>query len=83
LVKNTTPDNIHEHEKKYGTYEEISQGIKIDRELMLSALISELKSVRLNISRPIVKALELIIADGGVDFQLRLYLNLLNKNFNG
>lgn len=44
LVRNATSHKIHEHEKKYGTYEEISQGIQLDRELMLSALISELKS---------------------------------------
>lgn len=44
LVKNTTLDKIKDHEKKYGTYEEISQGIQIDRDHMSSALISELKS---------------------------------------
>lgn len=44
LARNTTLDKIKDHEKKYGTYEEISQGIQIDRDHMSSALISELKS---------------------------------------
>jgi len=44
LAKNTTLDKIKDHQRKYGTYEEISQGIQIDRDHMSSALISELKS---------------------------------------
>ena len=44
LAKNTSLDKINQYEKKYGSYEEISQGIQLDRDLMLSALISELRT---------------------------------------
>ena len=43
LVKDTSLEKINDFEMKYGTYEEISQGIQIDRDLSTSALISELK----------------------------------------
>ncbi|MFQ5920432.1 MAG: hypothetical protein ACE5JV_00245 [Nitrososphaerales archaeon] len=43
LLKNTSPEKIREFETRYGTYEEMSQGSHIDHQIMISALISELK----------------------------------------
>ena len=43
LVNNASIEEIKNIETKYGIYEEISQGIQIDRDLYVSALISELK----------------------------------------
>jgi|SRR5918993_5418250 galactitol-specific phosphotransferase system IIB component len=43
LVKDTSLKKIKDIQDKYGTYDEISQDIQIDRDLMISALISELK----------------------------------------
>ncbi|PWU81076.1 MAG: hypothetical protein DLM72_08855 [Candidatus Nitrosopolaris wilkensis] len=43
LVNNASLDKIKNIEMKYGTYDEVSQGIHTDRELMASALIFELK----------------------------------------
>jgi hypothetical protein len=36
-------EKIRDMEIKYGTYDEVSQSIQTDREIMTSALISELK----------------------------------------
>jgi hypothetical protein len=43
VVRNATLEKIIGLEMKYGTYEEISKGIRIDHNLYTSALISELK----------------------------------------
>jgi hypothetical protein len=43
LVNDTSLEEINNIETKYGTYGEISQGIQIDRDRYVSALISELK----------------------------------------
>lgn len=43
LVNNTSLEEINNIETKYGSYGEISQGIQIDRDRYVSALISELK----------------------------------------
>ena len=43
LVKNTDMNKIRDFEMKYGMYEEVSQGIPIDRETYVAGLISELK----------------------------------------
>jgi hypothetical protein len=43
LVNNTDMKKIRDFEMKYGMYEEISQGIPIDRETYVAGLISELK----------------------------------------
>jgi hypothetical protein len=43
VLRNATVEKIIDLEMKYGTYEEISQGIQIDHNLYRSALISELK----------------------------------------
>ena len=43
LVKDTSLEKIKDIQDKYGTYDEISQDIQIDRDLMISALISELE----------------------------------------
>jgi transcription elongation factor Elf1 len=39
LVNNTSLEKIRDMEIKYGTYDEVSQGIQTDREIMTSALI--------------------------------------------
>jgi hypothetical protein len=44
LTRNTTLNEIEKYEEKYGSYEEILQGIQSDHDLMLSALISELRN---------------------------------------
>jgi hypothetical protein len=44
LAKNTNLSEIEKYEKKYGKYEEILQGTKTDHDLMVSALISELRN---------------------------------------
>jgi hypothetical protein len=44
LIKDTNMHKIRDFETKYGTYEEISQGVNPDRDIYTSALISELKS---------------------------------------
>jgi hypothetical protein len=43
LVNNTSLEEINNIETKYGSYGEISQGIQLDRDRYVSALISELK----------------------------------------
>lgn len=43
LIKNTDMKKIRDFEMKYGMYEEVSQGIPIDRETYVAGLISELK----------------------------------------
>jgi transcription elongation factor Elf1 len=43
LVNDTNMKNIKDFEMKYGNYEEVSQGIRIDRDTYIASLISELK----------------------------------------
>ena len=43
LIKNTDMKKIRDFEMKYGDYEEVSQGIRIDRDTYIASLISELK----------------------------------------
>jgi hypothetical protein len=43
LVKDTDFKNIRNFEMKYGSYEEVCQGVPIDRDTYLAGLISELK----------------------------------------
>jgi len=43
LVNDTNIKNIKDFEMKYGDYEEVSQGIRIDRDAYIASLISELK----------------------------------------
>lgn len=43
LVNNISLEKINDFETKYGTYEETSQGRHIDHNVMICALISELK----------------------------------------
>jgi hypothetical protein len=43
LIKNTDMNKIRDFEMKYGMYEEVSQGIPIDRETYVAGMISELK----------------------------------------
>jgi hypothetical protein len=43
LVKDTDLNKIRDFEVKYGMYDEVSQGIPIDRDTYLAGLISELK----------------------------------------
>ena len=43
LVSDTNMKNIKDFEMKYGDYEEVSQGIRIDRDIYIASLISELK----------------------------------------
>lgn len=43
LVKDSDMKKIRDFEMKYGMYEEVSQGIPIDRETYVAGLISELK----------------------------------------
>lgn len=44
LARNTNLSEIEKYEKKYGCYEEILEGIQTDRDLMVSAMISELRN---------------------------------------
>lgn len=43
LLNNISLEKIRDFETKYGTYDEIRQGPYIDHNVMISALISELK----------------------------------------
>ncbi|PWU81512.1 MAG: hypothetical protein DLM72_06600 [Candidatus Nitrosopolaris wilkensis] len=43
LVNDTNMKKIKDFEMKYGMYEEVSQGILIDRDTYIAGLISELK----------------------------------------
>jgi len=43
LVNDTNTKKIKDFETKYGIYEEVSQGIPIDRDTYIAGLISELK----------------------------------------
>lgn len=43
LLNNISLEKIRDFETKYGTYDEIRQGSYIDHNVMISALISELK----------------------------------------
>jgi transcription elongation factor Elf1 len=43
LVDNLDQNRVRDFETKYGTFDELSQYQPIDRELIISALISELK----------------------------------------
>src|SRR5712692_10964391 len=45
LVNDTNIKNIKDFEMKYGDYEEVSQGIRIDRDTYIASLISELKKI--------------------------------------
>lgn len=42
-VNDTNMKNIKDFEMKYGDYDEVSQGIRIDRDTYIAGLISELK----------------------------------------
>lgn len=44
LANNISVEKIRDFETKYGTYEELRQGTHIDHHIMISALVSELKS---------------------------------------
>ena len=43
LVIDTNVKKIRDFEMKYGTYEEIMQGVDLDRDMYIAGLISELK----------------------------------------
>ena len=45
LAKNMSAENIERFEKKFGTYEEIKQGIKIDKLVEILAIVDQLKTL--------------------------------------
>jgi len=44
LSENMSAENIEKFEKKFGTYEEIKQGIKIDKLVEILAIVDQLKT---------------------------------------
>ncbi len=45
LSENMSAENIEKFEKKFGTYEEIKQGIKIDKLVEILAIVDQLKTL--------------------------------------
>ena len=45
LSENLSAENIEKFEKKFGTYEEIKQGIKIDKLVEILAIVDQLKTI--------------------------------------
>ncbi len=45
LSENLSAENIEKFEKKFGTYEEINQGIKIDKLVEILAIVDQLKTI--------------------------------------
>ncbi len=45
LVENLTSENIDKFERKYGTYDEVKGGIKIDKLVEILAIVDQLKTI--------------------------------------
>ena len=45
LSENMSAEKIEKFEKKFGTYEEIKQGIKIDKLVEILAIVDQLKTL--------------------------------------
>ncbi len=45
LSENLSAENIEKFEKKFGTYDEIKQGIKIDKLVEILAIVDQLKTI--------------------------------------
>jgi len=45
LAENLTSENIDKFERKYGTYDEIKGGIKIDKLVEILAIVDQLKTI--------------------------------------